>query len=200
MPRLKVFSGGSWIDTALSGAVDFGGDRLEFGPPVGPGTVDEHFTFPTPGTPDWADDPVNVGLRFAVTESGSWIGNRIWRPTTANTPPGGESVFGYNDNTGVQIAAPTAIATATRGTFIDQLFDVPASVDPGVDYTAGYYCRQYGFTLTASATLPFTTTRLYTDSGMGAASFYNYGSAGTRPATSSPNFHFNVSPIVRFTV
>lgn len=198
MPRAKWWDGSTWVDLSISGAADLAGDRFEFGPPGGGGTVDEFFTFPTPEEPDWPDDPVNVGTRFAVTESGEWVGNRVWRPITVDVPPGGESVFGHNDNTGVQIAAPTAIVTSDRGMFVDQLFSASTTVDPGVDYVAGYYCRRYGFTLTANATLPFTTARLYTDAIMGQVSFYNYGSAGTRPSTSSPNFHFNISPIVRF--
>jgi hypothetical protein len=198
MPRAKWHNGSGWTDLAISGAVDYAGERITYGPPTGGGTVDEFFTFATPGQPDWPDDPVNVGVRFAVLEAGEWIGNRVWRPITVDIPPGGESVFGHNDNTGVRIAEPTPIATTDRGMFVDQLFSASTPVVPGVDYVAGYYCRRYGFTLTANATLPFTTTRLYTDTTMTQVSFYNYGSAGTRPGASSPNFHFNISPIVRF--
>ena len=196
MPRLKYRSGGAWVDSALSGAVTFGGERIAFGPPTGGGTIDEFFTFPNPlSSLDWPDTGANVATRFAVAEAGSWIGIRVWRAITSQD---GEYVFACNGDAGTILTPNTPIASETRGAFISQEFAVPTPVVPGVNYVAAYHTNLYGFSrVTDGAVTPFTTERMFTDSAMGATAFYTY-TPNTVPTSASPNFHFNISPIVRF--
>jgi hypothetical protein len=135
--------GGVWLPSDAEGAARIGGVSQPFGPPAG-GTVDEWFTFPTPPNPDWSDANTNVGIRFAVTISGEWIGNRVWRPPTLTA---GQQVFGVDDDTGVTIIAPTAIPDATPGgDWVEQLFSAPLTINPGTNYIAGYHTSRYGFT------------------------------------------------------
>jgi hypothetical protein len=181
--------------------VDFDGQRLAFGPAdEEPVTVNEFFTFPTPVNPDWADSNTNVACRFATTAPGDFIGVRYWRPPTYS--PNG-TVFGVNEDTGAVIANPVAEAVdGIRGAFVELLFAAPAPIVPGVNYLAAYHTSRYGFTrVTEGATIPFLTEHLYTDPvSMAAVSKFRFGGELTGGAFSSaPNFHFNVSPIVRFT-
>lgn len=190
--------GGAWVLSDAEGAARIGGVSQPFGPPAG-GTVDEWFTFPTPVNPDWPDDNTNVGIRFGVSIAGEWIGNRVWRPVTLSA---GQQVFGVNDDTGATIAAPTAIPDATPGgAWVEQLFSASVAVAPGVNYIAGYHTNRYGFTrVTEGWTIPHTTEHMYTDpESYSATAVYVFGGAGVNyPWTGSPNFHYNVSPVVRF--
>lgn len=195
MNPAKIRVGGAWVDSDLEGDIRVGGLWVPFGPAAG--FTDESFTFPTPGAPDWSDSPVNMGCKFTVSTAGSWIGNKVWLSTTAVAT---EYVFGHNFDNGTQVATPVAISGATRGTFHTQLFGTPVSIISGVNYIAGFYSSRYGYTTPAQgATVPFTTSRMTTASSMGSVAYYLYGAFGTRPTTSSSGFHFNVSPIVRFT-
>ena len=191
--RARISDGAAWVDTDLTGFVQYGGERVEFGPPAG-GTVDEFFNFPTPANPDWADDPVNVGCVWATLTAGDWIGNRMWVAPSAGTV----RTAAYNwDTQGVLI--PSEVIGGGVGQYVSHLFASAVSVLPGVSYMAAMHTTRYGFTRPSEgAVTPFTTVQLYTSADMGAVSYYTYGPAGNLPTTSSPNFHFNVSPIVRF--
>lgn len=198
MTAARIYRGGAWADSSRTARVYRSGAWVEYAP--GSSTVDENFTFANPVTADWADNNTNVGVRFRVTTNGSWIGNRFWRVATAQT---GESVFGVNDTAGVVIAPATAIGSATVGGYVTQLFSAPVAITPGVSYIAGYHTNRYGFTrVTDGATVPFTTTRLFTPgANMGETAVFVFGTAGaTHPWSASPNFHYHVSPVVRFTV
>lgn len=190
--------GGVWALSDAEGAARIGGVSQPFGPPAG-GTVDEWFTFPTPANPDWSDANTNVGIRFAVTIAGEWIGNRVWRPPTLTA---GQQVFGVNDDTGATIIAPTAIPDATPGgDWVEQLFSAPLTINPGTNYIAGYHTSRYGFTRVSEGwTIPHVTDHLYTDAvSTAAVAVFVFGGAGVNyPWTGSPNFHYNVSPVVRF--
>lgn len=196
MPRLRAFFGGTWVDTDLSGAVDFGGGRLSYGPPAG-GPITEFFTFPTPVNPDWPDSTVNVAVRFQVTEASDFMGVRYWR---APTFAAGGTVFGVNDDTLAVIASPVAEPAGTLGVWTDLLFVTPVAIVPGVNYLACYHTTRYGFTrVSEGATVPFLTDRIFTSASMGdVAKFRAGGELSGGAFTSSPTFHFNISPIVRF--
>lgn len=199
MPSLKYRSGGGWAVSGLSGAVTFGGDRIPFGPPTGGGTITEFFTFPTPVNPDWSDSNTNVAVRFAVEENGDFMGVRYWRPAT---PFVGGTVFGFNDDTLAVIAPPVAEdAGQSLGAWNEVLFTTPVAIVPGVNYLACYHTNRYGFTrVSEGATVPFLTDRIFTDSsGMSDVSKFRFGGENSGGEfSSSPNFHFNISPIVRF--
>jgi hypothetical protein len=201
MPRLRYRSGGSWADSALSGAVDFNGGRLAFGPPESPGAIDEFLEFVSPPVPtrDWSDAGANVGTRFALSVPGSWIGIRIWRPLTEQAP-GAEYVFGGNQGSGQLLTPNTPVVSDTRGDFVLVPFAASVPVTPGVDYLAAYSTNIYGFSrYSDTSPPPFASSsgRLYTDESVNAVAFYTYVKNEV-PGSSSPNFHFNVSPIVRF--
>lgn len=197
MPRAKFHDGSGWTDLPISGAVDFGGDRLPFGPPGG-GTIDEFLPFPTPLSHlNWPDAGANVGTRFAVEEAGSWIGVRLWRTEFVQNP-GDEYVFAGNSNTNALLSPNTPLVGETRAAFVIQEFAAPIAVVPGVDYIACYHTNRYGFSrVIDGAVPPFASDRIFTDSTMGAVAFFTYAN-NTVPSSASPNFHFNVSPVVRF--
>lgn len=196
MPRAKWWNGSAWVDLSISGAVDFGG-RLPFGPPGG-GTVDEFLPFPSPlSQSNWADVGANVGTRFAISEAGSWIGIRVWRSEFVQNP-GVEYVFAGNSNTNALLSPDTPVAGEVRDAFVIQEFAAPIAITPGVDYIACYHTDRYGFSrVVDGAVPPFASARIFTDSSMGALSFFTYTN-GVVPTSSAPNFHFNISPVVRF--
>jgi hypothetical protein len=194
--------GGAWLPSDAEGAVRLDGVSQPFGPPGGGGTVDEWFVWADPVTPDWSDDNTNVGTRFATAIPGSWIGNRVWRPATFSA---GNSVFGWNEDGDALIGADTPLPDAgPLGAYVIQEFAAPAAIVPGVNYIAGYHTSRYGFTrVTEGATVPFTSTgpHLYTDPEvMSAVAKFKFGSVAglVNPWSSSPNFHYHVSPVVRF--
>lgn len=195
MPRLRYRSGGSWADSALSGAVDFGGERIAFGPPTGGGTIDEYLDFPPPlSQSDWADQDANVGCAFAISIPGEWIGIRYWRPVT---PSDTEYVFG-GQKTGALLTPNTPIASGVRGAYVTQEFAAPVAITPGVDYVAAVRSNRYGFSrVTDGAVPPFTSGHIFTDSIMSAVAVYSYV-PNIVPGSTSPNFHYNISPVVRF--
>jgi hypothetical protein len=193
-----VRRGGAWLPSDAEGAVRLDGASQPFGPPAGGGTVDEWFVWADPVNADWPDDGSNVGTRFAVSIGGEWIGNRVWR---AATPVDPQTVYGINDDTGA-LVAPEATVAGPYGAYVTTLFAAPVAISPGVNYIAGFKTNRYGFTrVTEGATVPFTTDHIYTDGvAMSAVAKYQY-SATVPPAwpwSSSPNFHYHVSPVVRF--
>lgn len=198
MPRFRYRSGSGWADSALSGAVPFNGERIAFGPPTGGGTIDEFLAFPNPLTSaDWSDDNTNVAVRFGVTIPGQFVGVRFWRPATDQGAI--ERVYGCNHDANLVIAAPTVVAGGIRGAYVEQLFDTPADILPGVNYFAAYHTNRYGFSrVVDGATPPFSSAHIYTDPTMAGTAWYAFGTAGNVPNTPSANFHYNVSPIVRF--
>lgn len=199
MPRAKWWDGSAWVDLSISGAADLAGDRFEFGPPSG-GTVDEFLAYPSPlSQSNWDDPGANVGCRFALSVPGSWIGVRYWRPSNAQAD-GVEYVFGADQGGNTLLTPNTPVVGTTRGAFVIQEFAAPVAVTPGVDYIACYHTNRYGFSrYSDGAANPFSSAsgRLFTDSSVNAIAFFTY-SDNTVPLSSAPNFHFNISPVVRF--
>lgn len=199
-PTAMVRQGGAWVQSSATGRVRLGGVDIPFLPPGG-GTSDEWFTFPTPVNPDWPDSNTNVAVRFGVTTAGDFMGLRYWRPATYSA---GGTVFGMNHDTLTVIASPVAEPVGgTLGAFVDLLFTTPVAITPGVNYLACYHTSRYGFTrVSEGATVPFfsQTSKIYSASPMSEVAMFRFGGELTGGAfTPSPNFHFNISPIVRFT-
>lgn len=191
---------GSWVQSSAQGTAYLNGNPITFAPPSA-GTVDEWLQFADPpvSTRDWSDAGANVGTRFALSISGSWVGIRIWRPPTIQDE-GVEYVFGANQGNGALLTPNTPVVSATRGAFVDVMFAAAVPATPGVDYIAAYSTNIYGFSRYSDTPAPpfvSQSGRLYTDSGVNAVAFYTYVK-NESPGSSSPNFHFNVSPIMRF--
>ncbi|GAA1026828.1 hypothetical protein GCM10009557_05910 [Virgisporangium ochraceum] len=150
----------------------------------------EAFDFGDPGIPDASDDPVNVGLLWATTAPGSWIGNRIQLPTGA--PGITVTAFAYNDITGDQLATRT-FTPSPLGSLVDVLFDDPVDVVDGVDYMAGWHSNRIA--ATSGYAWPDTTDTLFTAASN--AGRFTYGAGVARPTTGvGANYH--VSPLVQF--
>lgn len=193
---LFVRQGGAWVQADVAGRARLGGVDIPWDRPTS-GTVDESFSWGTPlSSLDWADTGANVGTRFATSITGSWIGVKVWRPETLVD---GQAVYGCNHDTGVPLTPSTPLAAGGNGGYVSTMFAEPVTINPGINYIATFATNRYGFSrVSDGATLPFTTTHLYTDPElMGAVAFYTYV-AYTSPGSASPNFHFHVSPIVRY--
>lgn len=198
MPRAKWWNGSAWVDLRLSGAADLQGSRFQFSRPAG--TVDEFFALPNPlSSNNWADAGSNVGTRFTVNGPGSWIGVRVWRPSFVQNV-NAEYVFAANVTANTLLSPNTTLVNATRGAFVIQEFVTPISIVAGTTYMACYHTDRYGFSrYTDGAVLPLTSTlgKITTTSVASTVAFFTY-SNNTVPSSSAANFHFNVSPVVRF--
>lgn len=195
-PTAYVRRGGAWVPMGKSGKARLGGVDIPF--TGGGAPVDEFFIWPSIlSSQDWADSNTNVGVKFGTTAPGSWIGNRVWVPLT---PSPDLSVWGANDDLHTLVAPATTMTGVTQGAYNTQLFSSPVAIVPGVNYMAMFHTSQYGFSrVVDGAVTPFTTSRLFTDSTMVGTAFFIFGTAGANLTFNpSPNFHYHVSPVVRY--
>lgn len=164
-------------------------------PPVGD-PIEEAFVFADPAESARSFDdaqPLTLGLVWETTVVGTWIGNRVFTPFPS---PSSMIGVGYNADTTVELARKT-ILTPPIEQLLDFIFDVPATVSPGVNYIAAYYtASRYVATSSGDVPWPVTTSRLYTASSV--VGRWTQGAPTPTMPTNPTETNYHVSPIVRF--
>ncbi len=165
--------------------------RMLIGPAGGPLVVGEALVFTDPVNPDQPDNPVTLGVQFAVTVAGMWNGMRIRIPDTA--PGVATEVLAYNEDTNTLLTSDPF--TAVPGGYQDIAFTTPQAVGPGVNYLAAWFTNRYAFTAAYPWPASSASGQLVTASGTVAR--FTFNATPTQPVTQSA-VNFYVSPIVEF--
>lgn len=156
--------------------------------------VDEAFVFPPPPVENRNlndGQELTLGLVWGTTAEGTWIGNRIYTPTSVVDVI---RAAAYNLDSS-SLLGSKMMSTPATDRLVDIIFDEPLTVLPGVNYLAAYHSTAaYVATPSPGQTWPVTTAHLYTPSS--AIGRWRYGSMGL--PENSTNSHYHVSPIVRF--
>lgn len=192
--RARISDGmGGWVDSTLAGIVQYGGERVAFGPPAGGGYTEESFTFPAPDLPNNDDGAFAVlGTAFVPAADGEWIGNWIFTSTAA---PSELTALAFNENTGEELARSATLTSVPAGQKATLLFTTPAPVVAGINYLAVYRAPKYAASGGGGMAWPYTTANMTTFTTN--PSRWAYGALGLFP-TNSSGAGYQVSPIVRF--
>ncbi len=131
MPRAKFHTGSGWTDLSISGAVDFGGDRLSFGPGGEPNPAVSLFSNEVPATADAADGDQGYSM-------GTWMKSSVPGTVThvrwifpTNDQPIGTSVLAnaFRTDSGVKAGGDDVIFTGTNGVWNTVALDTSFHVD-----------------------------------------------------------------------
>lgn len=191
--RARIRQGGQWVDSALTGEVQYGGQRVAFGPPAGGGYTEEVFTFPAPDLPNNDDGAFAVlGTAFTPSADGSWVGNQVFTSTSA---PSELTTLAFNENTGEELGRSATLVSVPAGQLVTVLFGAAVPVVAGINYLAVYRAPKYAASGSGAMSWPYTTARLTTFTVN--PSRWGYGALGFFPVNSS-TAGYQVSPIVRF--
>lgn len=159
-----------------------------------PPNAGSFLVFSDPVDPDFADAAVNLGVQWATTEAGLWIGNRVLVATSGPGGTGSITAAAYNEDTHTLLASQAATAVAGAEQVIR--FATPVAVVPGVNYLAAYHTDlRYAFQAAYAWPAASADAKLTTPGANAGRFLY---AAGVAEPTNVTAVNFYVSPVVRF--